>query len=1077
MKLAEFSVKNSLLVNLISVFIIIIGIMSMFKIPLDMFPAVDFDVVTVTTLYPGAPAEDVEKFVTIPIEKELKGVSGIKELESSSDEGQSKIGITLDPKVSDKDEVVDEIRVAVDRVRNLPEGVTEDPYVLELKSKERPVIEISVSGIYPEAVKRQYAQALEDKLLDVDGVASVRRVGWRDPEFWVEVDPEKLLEFYVSMDEIIAALKSRNITLPGGQLKTTDTEFSIRITGEFRTEEQIEDVIIRANDSGNWLKIRDVARVKEAFEDEVRIAKINKKPAIAMVVVKSESSDVVSLVKDIREAVKQFQLQLPAGMEITMTNDFSYYVKRRLGVLKNNGIIGFALVLANLFLFLNFVPALVTAIGIPIAIFITIIIMYMFGMSINLVSMLGLIIVLGMLVDDGIIVAENVYRYVESGLSPKEAAIKGTREVIAPVTVTILTTYAAFAPLLFMKDIMGKFIREVPIVVMIALAASLFEAFIILPSHLADFVGRHHKMGKKNIKGYQPKQWYSKLVGVYTKFLKWVLGHRRLFVFGILVPLLVSTMLIWKFKVKFIFFPREGIEQFYVRAEADKGITLDNLNDLIVPVEDVVAQLPPEYMESFRTYLGSIESERGFDSKAKRGTHLGQITVFLTPFQSRDKTSKEIADDIRDQLEDIEGFQKINISQRRGGPSVGKAIEIAVKGERFDILEEISVTLMDRLNTIDGVTDVDTSYEFGKKQLKVIVNEALMRKYYLTLGQIAQSVRTAFKGSIATTVKPLQAEEEIDVVVRFREEDRSQLSAFDKILIPNKFDKLVRLGSIAQVIEEDGIYTINHKDGKRVIHVSAEVDEDVITSVEVNEMMQEEFSDIPADYLGYTVSFGGEFEEALESRKNLLTSFAIALCIIFIMLTTMFKSLVQPFIVMLAIPFGLIGVIIAFYLHGKPLSFFALMGIVGLTGIVVNDSIILVDFINRLQKQGKDKYHSIIEAGQIRLRPVIMTSITTIVGLIAVAYGIGGGDPFLKPLALAIIWGILFSTVLILIMIPCIYAMKRIDLVIIWVILIVTALILFRFPSFILPYIILLGMFCVWHIIKQDEIKASINNI
>jgi len=615
LRLAEFSVKNSLLVNLISIFIIVVGIMSMFKIPLDMFPAVDFDIVTVTTSYPGAPAEDVEKYVTIPIEKELKGISGIKTLESSSDEGQSKIGITIDPKVSDKDEVVDEIRVAVDRVRNLPEGVEEDPYVLELKSKERPVIEISVSGTYPESVKRQYAEVLEDKLLDVDGVASVRRIGWRDPEFWVEVDPEKLLEYYVSMDEIINALRNRNVTLPGGQLKTADTDFSIRITGEFRTEEQIEDVIIRANDSGNFLKIKDIGRVIETFEDEIRIAKINKKRAIAMVVVKSESSDVVGLVREVKIQIEQFKEQIPPGMEITTTNDFSYYVKRRLGVLKNNGLIGFILVVANLFLFLNFVPAIVTAIGIPIAIFITLIIMNIFGMSINLVSMLGLIIVLGMLVDDGIIVSENVYHYVELGLSPKEAAVRGTQEVIAPVTVTILTTFAAFAPLLFMKDIMGKFIREVPIVVMIALAASLFESFIILPSHLADFVSRHQKGNKKNIKGYQPKQWYLKLVGRYTKFLKWALDHRRLFVFGILVPLLISSIFLLKYKVKFVFFPREGIEQFYVRGEAQKGITLDNLNELFVPVENIVAELPAEYMESFRTYLGSIESERGFDSK------------------------------------------------------------------------------------------------------------------------------------------------------------------------------------------------------------------------------------------------------------------------------------------------------------------------------------------------------------------------------------------------------------------------------------------------------------------------------
>jgi len=402
---------------------------------------------------------------------------------------------------------------------------------------------------------------------------------------------------------------------------------------------------------------------------------------------------------------------------------------------------------------------------------------------------------------------------------------------------------------------------------------------------------------------------------------------------------------------------------------------------------------------------------------------LGQITVFLTPFQSRDKTSKEISDIVRKKIKDIEGFEKLKIFQRKAGPPVGKAVSIAIKGERYNILQEIAQKFVVALNQIDGVSDVDTSHEFGKKQLKIIVDEEKAKKFYLSIGQIAQSVRTAFKGNLATSVKPLKAEAEINVIVRFAETERNKLDVFDDILIPNQFEKLIPLRSVARIIEEDGVYTINHKDGKRVLYVSGSVDDEVITSIEVNEKLRNDFSDIDQQYLGYSIKFGGEFEQQMESRRNLLMSFAIALCIIFIILTAMFKSLLQPFIVMLAIPFGLIGVIFAFFLHGQPLTFFALMGIVGLTGIVVNDSIVLVDFINRLRIQGKGRRESLIEAGQVRLRPVIMTSVTTIGGLTAVAYGIGGGDPFLKPMALAIIWGLLFATILTLIVIPCIYAL------------------------------------------------------
>lgn len=1021
MKLAEFSIKNSLLVNMISIFIIVAGIRAMLGLSRDAFPQVDFDVVTVTTAYPGAPAEDVEKFVTIPIEKELKGLSGIKEMESTSDEGLSTIGITLAPEASDKDEVVEDIKTAVERVRNLPEGVDEDPVVFELKSKESPIMEISLSGEFPEVVKRQYAETLEDLILDINGVASVKRIGWRDKEIWVEVDPSKLSEYHVSMDEVADALAKRNVTVPGGQLTTPATEYNVRITGEFTTPEQIEEVVIRANDAGNWLKIKDVARVKDTFEDETRIAKINKEPALGMVIVKTENSDVITIAKRVEQTIASFQFQLPEGMDITVTNDFSYYVKRRLGVVKNNGIIGFILVILMLFIFLDPIPAIVTAFGIPVAIFITCIVMSVVGININLVSMLGLIIVLGMLVDDGIIVSENVYRYVEEGMNPKEAAIRGTQEVIAPVTVTILTTCAAFTPLLFMEDIIGKFIRQIPMVLMIALAASLFEAFIILPSHLSDFISIHHAVSNNKPKK-KEKWWFRHLVHFYTKNLDFALTHRYKFVFFILTPLMALSFYIWFGHMKTVLFSNEGIEEFAIRAEAPKGTPLQQTAELLKPVENIIGTLPDTEMEDFRTYVGSIESERGFDPNARRGTHLAQVTVFLTPFQTRPRTTREISDEIRDKIKNVDGFEKLYIFQPKPGPPVGRAVSVGIKGEEFSVMQEIAQKFTDYLSGIDGVSDIEVGYQFGKKQFKVIVDEEKARQSLLDVNQIATAVRTAFKGRVATSVKPLKAEEEIDVVVRFVEDKREDVKAFEQILIPNRTGNLVPLTAVAQIAEEEGVYAINHLGGKRVIYVQAEVDDDKVTSLEVNTMLRDKFKDVTRDYLGYTIQYSGEFERQMESRKNLLMSFVLALCVIFIILTAMFNSLIQPFIVMLAIPFGLIGVILAFLLHGKPMSFFGLIGVVGLTGIVVNDSIVLVDFINRERKEGKPRRESLIEAGRLRLRPVIMTTLTTIGGLVSVAYGIGGGDPFLKPLALAIVWGLLFATVLTLVIIPCIYA-------------------------------------------------------
>ena len=765
MKLAELSVKNSLVVNLISAFIIVIGIVSMFQLRREAFPPVDFDTVTITTAYPGAPAEDVERLVTIPIEKELKGISGIKEMTSKSEEGISTIGIDLDPDAREKDDIVDDIQKAVDRVRNLPAEIEEDPVVFELTADEFPVLEISMGGDFTEKEKRKYAEELEELILDTEGVANVRRVGWRDREFWVEVDPDKLKEYHVSLDEILTGLKMRNITLPGGNITSVDNEFSVRITGEFTTIEEIKDVVIRANDAGNWLKIKDVARVIDTFEDEINITKINGVRSVSMVIVKNKSGDIIHIVKDIKKTIAHFENRLPEGMEIIITNDFSYYVKRRLKVVQTNGAIGLILVVVVLFLFLDPIPALMTAVGLPIALFTTFAVMLMMGGTINLVTMLGLIIVLGMLVDDGIIVAENVYRYIENGMLPKDAAIKGTSEVLAPVTATILTTCAAFSPFLFMQDLIGRFIRFIPIVVMIALGASLFEAFIILPSHLADFVKIRKANGNKKRLLKKDKPWYKKFVAGYTKLLKWSLANKYKVLSG-MTALFIVVILVAGVFMKIVMFGGEGIEYFFVRAEAAKGTPLEETNRLMAPVEDLMATIPDTELDSYRTYLGSIETERHFDPNAKKGSHLGQIRIFLTPAQHRKRSPKEITDSLRPQLEKIEGFEKLTFFMEKEGPPQGQPVEVGIKGDDFEVSEEIAVKFIDALSEIKGVSDIASAYEFGKKQLKVVVDEEKAQKYYLSIGQIASSVRYAFKGGVATAVKPIKAEEEINVVVR-----------------------------------------------------------------------------------------------------------------------------------------------------------------------------------------------------------------------------------------------------------------------------------------------------------------------
>ncbi|MDP8233651.1 MAG: efflux RND transporter permease subunit [Candidatus Saelkia tenebricola] len=1019
MKISEFSVKHSLLINLISVFILIAGFYTVFisRIRKEAFPEISFDKVIITTMYPGATPEEVEKLVTTPIEKELKGVDGIEEFDSTSTDNLSTISVEINEDVKDKTKVIDDIQQAVDRIGDLPDDVKDDPLVIEVTSGEIPIVKIALSGEISERDLQEHAEKLEDILEDIEGVSSIAREGWRDEEVWIEVDPEKLKNFHLSIEEIMQALAQRNIGIPGGKIRA-EKEFNIRTTGEFYKKEEIENVIIRANDIGNWLRVKDVGTVRFTFEEENEISKSFATRSITLTVIKRSSGDAIRIVDQIKKEISKFKNYSNPNLHISYIDDMSFYVRRRLGVLRQNGIIGILLVLGVLLFFLDHKTAFLTALGLPIAFSITLAIMGFSGLSINLISMFGLIVVLGMIVDDGIIIAENCSRHIESGMSPRKAAVIGTEEVIKPVTTTIITTIAAFSPLLFMGGMIGKFIRGIPITVIIALVASLFEALIILPSHIADFV--KVKVGEK-IKSKKETPWFKKLLNFYTNTVIKALNKRYLVLLILFIVLLLTFVL---FKIMpFILFGSQGTEQFYIRAEAPIGTNLYKTEKLTKQIEEKVKLLPKNELDAFTTQIGSSgQSYRSLDPYGKSGSHTTQVTVYLTPNSNRKRKVNQIIETLREELKDIKGFKKTYFEKEKEGPPIGKAIAVQIRGEEFNILEEIANEINILLNKMKGVTDITSDYEMGQNEIKVIIDEEKAAQSYLSTAEIASSIRNVFRGGIATSIKPTKATEEIDVLVIFPQDYRNKKDTFNKILIPNKFNNLIPLEKVSRLEEHTTLNTIRHLDGKRIVTIRAEVDNKNITSAKANNILAKQLKNIPVKYPGYNITFGGEQEENIRSTRDFMQAFAMAFFLIFMILAANFNSLIQPFVVMMAIPFGLIGVIWAFFFHGLPISFFTLIGIVGLTGIVVNDSIVLVEFINNLRRQGVDRRESIIQGGQLRLRPVLLTTITTALGLTPTAYGIWGGDPFLRPMALTIVWGIICATALTLIVIPCIYA-------------------------------------------------------
>lgn len=1024
-KLVQYFIDRSLLVNIVSIGLLIAGILYILSANREAFPHVEYDFVLVTTVYPGANAEDIEKHVTIEIEDQLREVEGIDELTSNSLESRSVVAAQLDPDLSDDDKTkaINDIKDAVDSVTDLPEEA-EDPVVMELGTNLLPVLEISVSnkkGIKSDEDERELrriSKNLEDKIREIREVGKIDRQGYRDREYIVEVNPARMKEYYIGVNEIITALSQKNLNFPGGEIKSADGEIMIRTIGEAENVRDVENVLIRANDRGNWVRVKDVATVQNTFEEADTYNRTMGQPAITLTVLKKESADIINLVDEVYTVAEAYQQELGDEYRITFSNDISYYVKRRLNVLVNNGMFGFGLVLLVLFLSLGWRIALMTALGLPLAFSGTFVWMAQSGVPINLISMFGLIIVLGMLVDDAIVVAENVYRHLEEGLPVKEAVITGTSEVIVPVAGTIMTTIAAFAPLLFMTGIMGQFMWALPAVVSVALFASWVESMFILPSHIHD-IEKHRKTSVKAMRD-ENRGFFSVVAEKYMKVLDTFVTHKYLVMLGITI-LFIGSLAFAVTNMKLVLFPQDKIERFVMKVEASSGTGLEQMSEKIVLLEKLVGEIPENELDNYITTVG-MSRESPMDPDEKRGSNYATILVNLTPEEERNRKANAIINELRSKVKGVQKhFEKIEINTVRSGPPVGKAVSVKIKGEEFDEILAIAEEFVAYLNTIEGIKDAKHDYEEGQKELRIHVDERTASIAGISVYDVASTVRTYFKGTVATTIK--KSDEEIDIRVQYPERYRESLSSMNDVVIANRMGNLVPLTEVASFKRANGITMINRSNWKRSITVSADIDENSkeATSVTVNQQLMEKFASVEDEHTGVLVDFSGEFEDTQESMQNLGRSFIIAVLVIYIILVGIFRSLSHPLIIIMVIPLSFIGVIWAFYAHGMALSFLAIMGVVGLAGVIVNDSILIVDFIKNNRARGMDLKEATVTAGGNRLRPIILTTITTFFGLIPTAYGIGGYDPFLKPMAVSMSWGILFGTVITLFITPVLY--------------------------------------------------------
>jgi multidrug efflux pump subunit AcrB len=881
-----------------------------------------------------------------------------------------------------------------------------------MEADKFPVITLSLNGLdYPDL--RKYAKILEDRLLNLDDVGSVIRLGYYDPEFWVEVDPDKAHLYHVSLSEVIRSLRERNVNLTGGNVNSDQGEMKIRTNGEYDTSEDVGQTIVRSNDQGRAVRIDDIARVIPSFEDEDNIYATDGKQSINLMVVKKSSGDIISMVEEIQKTVDEFLTHTPDGIGVAYVDDFSYFVKRRLGVLVNNGFAGAILVMVILFLMLAPPIAASAAIDIPVTFLITLLVMKLIGMTLNLMSMFGLIMVIGMLVDDAIIMAENVFRHIEEGGDPRHAAIQGAQEVMAPVTAAVLTSICAYLPLAFMSGIIGQYVRAIPIVVGIALFISWITTIFAIPTHAAEFTLFLHGKIKS-----RPKAWFDRIRDRYVKLLKLAIDRRYGVVLGI-TGFTVFTLMIAATQMKFVLFSSDGMDEFFVRAETPIGTSIQETRDRLLPVEEKLAELPSNEMQNFITEVG-ISRESSRDPETKYGSHLAQIHVYLTPTVDRNRNAVQIMAEVEKKIKNIEGLTDLRVDKVRPGPPVGKAVEAKIRGDNFDTILKVSEEYKAFLATLPGATAIDDDFELGKNEISVQIDRTKLARTGLTYRDVANEIRYAFEGGIATTIQ--KSDEEVDIRVKYGEKFTESIDAIEKIMIPNNQGNLIPLIQVANFVETSSIAAIKRFDRKRMVMVTADADESVTTSNQLNDALAQKFKDISARYPGIEVIYAGERERTQESLVSLGVAFGTAMLLIFCIIAIQFRSIIQPPIVMLTIPLGLLGVIWALFLHGKPFSFMSVMGFIGLSGVVVNDSIVMIDFMNKLRMKGMERRESIITTCGSRFRAISMASITTVCGTMPMAYGWGGDDPFIKPMALAFTWGIAFASTITLFAIPCFYA-------------------------------------------------------
>ena len=1038
------ALKNPVAVIVLAVIIFITGIQSFLGMRRESFPEIKIPYIFVTTVYPGANPPEIENLVTQKIEDKLDGIDGVKQMTSSSNESYSNIFMEFDPSVKIED-ALRRVKDKVDQAKGDLPTDAEDPITQELNFSTIPILNIGLYADYDLERLESLADNLKERMAKISGVLETKVQGKRDKEIAVDVDPALLRQYDLTLHDISQAISTQHTNIPGGTMKTAGFRFSIKVTGELQDPEQFNDIVVRSQ-SGKTIRVKDVAHVAFTYTRDLQsISRTNGKPSLTVTVAKRTGEDIVRIVEEARKILAEEQTTWPSGTHFEIIYDMSKNIKQMVDELQNHLMMGILLVLLVLSFFLGARNSIFISTAIPFSMCMGFIVLYYMNVTLNMVVLFSLVMALGMLVDDGIVVVENIYRHLGMGKDRFHAALDGTREVMVPVFTATLTTVAAFAPVLWMPGIMGGFMKYLPITVSITLSGSLFVAFVFNPVFAS--LSMTNKEAE-NLEKTASKGWFERFKDFYRRILRFTLHHPWMLAF-LCVAFVISGIIAYgKFGPGVVFFPIIEPEVASVQIEGPLSQDIAITDAAIRKTENVVLSMPESVasVKTINTILGSGKSSRMTSGAAE--SNKGYIDVVFKDYEERKVSSYATMAWMEDSLAKLTPGWKVQVIKQQSGPPTGKPIELEISGDDYSQLSWMADSIKKILTTIPGLTNATHDYDPARPEIRVNVDREQAKRLGFSTLDVASAVRGAIYGNESGKFRV--GKNEYKIMVRLAPEIRENLNGLNEIVV-SKDGKEAPLPSVAVINQGVNIASIKHVGGKRAVLVTAELAPGQKDERKPKALAMAAIKKIRPP-LGYSINPGSGNRMQKESQDFLVKAFFIAMSLVFLTMVFQFNSLFQPFLILFGIFLSLGGVFWGLLIVNKYIAFinmlsagkaqmqgvtFAILmsgvGIIALAGVVAKNGIVLIDFMNRLKKSGKSLEEAVIEGGATRLRPVLLTAITAMIGLLPMATGVGIDFLHLgfitrsettmwwAPMAWAIFWGLLFNTLLVLVVTPTFY--------------------------------------------------------